>query len=516
MTFCNHSTRYCSKSSVRNLSVDIWSLFGQLSSLSVQQTLAAQRIDYSVYYTLFTPALDWLLSCISYKAPISLLNDILRQFEHNSHFSLEDGCSALILNSLLTQFPSEFVASKVLQFLELVKRVNKDVMRDDGSQTVCTSVYPKHVLIRNLGVSLISRPNLLLEMEEKEKLIILNEVWKLMKKFRQNCDYMSCVEIWIEFVVKHFSLTEINTILGEVIKRMLPNRDFELHYNQLVGLMTKVVTLKPQMDFAALFSMNNFMPFLDLLQKESVKVDACKAIVDSFVKNFKHCAEDINSEATTCDPVILNSMTYLCKALHDSVSALTLEDDKRQISSLIMAFLRHVSFGRDFEAELNFYVDSRANFCNLEAVLCYLIHRVNTLAMETRRIVKGYHTKKTTSFVRACIAFSFITIPSLDDVMTRLQLYISSSYVSLINGCLPQTDAFLKTGITLINQLPQQIESSEGRAKSTEPFLVSYVSQLLSFLLVVPVSGLTKDWYKTMTYSLIQRTIPTLLNLCIC
>ena len=458
-----------------------------MSSLPVQQTLAAQHIDYSLYYTLFTPALDWILYCIAYKAPISLLNEILRKFEYNSHVSLEDGCSALILNSLLTQFPSEFIAPKALEFLELVKKVNKDVMKDNGNQTVCTSVYPKYVLIRNLGISLISRHNLLLEMEEKEKLQILNEVWKIMNKFKQNSEYMSCVEIWIEFVVKHFTLKEINTIFGEIIKRMVPNRAFEEHYNQLVGLMTKVVTLSPNIDFSALFSMNNFMPFLDLLQKESVKVEACKPIVESFVKNFNSNSEDIESETTTSDPVILNSMTYLCKALHDSVSALTLEDDRRQISGLIISFLKHVSFGRDFESQLNFYVDSRANFSNLEPVLSFLVHRVNTLAMETRRIVKGYHTKKTTSFVRACIAFSFITIPSLEDVITRLQLYLSSSYVSLINSCLPQTDAFLKTAITLIPHLPQQIESNDGRPKSTEPFLVSYISQFLSFLLLVPV-----------------------------
>ncbi|CAG2119747.1 unnamed protein product [Medioppia subpectinata] len=108
--------------------------------------------------------------------------------------------------------------------------------------------------------------------------------------------------------------------------------------------------------------------------------------------------------------------------------------------------------------------------------------------METRRIVKGFHTKKTNSFVRACIAYSFITIPSLDDVILRLQLYLSSSYVSLINGCLPQTDSFLKTAITLIQQLPQYIDSSDGRPKSTDPFLLSYTSQLLSFLLIVPES----------------------------
>ncbi len=437
---------------------------------------------------MFTPALDWILYCVAYKASPALLNETLGNFKHKSAVSVEDGCSALILNSLLTCFPPEFIASRSLEFLELVKKVNKDVMKDNGNTTICTSVYPKHILIRNLGLSLVSSDNLWLEMEEKEKLVILNEVWKIMNKFKSTAEYMSCVEVWIEFVVKHFQLREINTLLGDIIKHMLPDRTFEQHYSQLVTLISKVVTLSPNKDFAALFAINNFMPFLDLLQKESVKVEACKVIVDSFIKNFSQITGENDENQTTSDPFILNSVTYLCKTMHDSVNALTLEDERRQIASLVISFLKRVSFNRDFESQLNFYVESRANFTNLETVLSFLVQRVNTLAMETRRIVKGYHTKKTTSFVRACLAYSFITIPSLDDVIIRLQLYLSSSYVALINGCLPQTDAFLKTAITLIQQLPTHIESSDGRPKSTEPFLTSYVSQLLSFLLLVPVS----------------------------
>ncbi|CAG2109601.1 unnamed protein product [Medioppia subpectinata] len=437
----------------------------QLSITFTQQILTAQRIDYSVYYTLYSPALDWIVYCIAYKASTGLLIDTIQQFEHNSNTNLDDSCSALILNSLLTCFPSQLIASKAIDFLDLIKRVNKDVTKDTNGKSSSvgdSSGFPKYSLIRNLGIALVSKHNLLVELEEKEKLQILNEVWRLLNKFKHNTEYMACVEVWIEFVVKHFTLREINTLLGQIIKRMQPNRAFEQHYNQLVGLMSKVVTLSPNTDFAALFAMNNFMPFLDLLQKESVKVDACKAIVESFIKNFNNSVHDEDEDViTTSDPVILNSMTYLCKALHDSVNALTLEDERRQISHLVISFVKRVSFGGDFESELNFYVDSRANFCNLESVLCFLVQRVNTLAMETRRIVKGFHTKKTNSFVRACIAYSFITIPSLDDVILRLQLYLSSSYVSLINGCLPQTDSFLKTAITLIQQLPQYIDSSD-------------------------------------------------------
>lgn len=83
-----------------------------------------------------------------------------------------------------------------------------------------------------------------------------------------------------------------------------------------------------------------------------------------------------------------------------------------------------VSFGRDFEQQLSFCVEARASFCNLEPVLVQLIHvsidlwseevipahasrspclcfkTVNQLAMETRRVMRGSHSRKTAAFVR--------------------------------------------------------------------------------------------------------------------
>lgn len=84
-----------------------------------------------------------------------------------------------------------------------------------------------------------------------------------------------------------------------------------------------------------------------------------------------------------------------------------------------------VSFGRDFEQQLSFCVEARATFCNLEPVLVQLIHvsinlhvciltsgwcsrspslvlfkAVNQLAMETRRVMRGSHSRKTAAFVR--------------------------------------------------------------------------------------------------------------------
>lgn len=164
-----------------------------------------------------------------------------------------------------------------------------------------------------------------------------------------------------------------------------------------------------------------------------------------------------------------------------------MEDEKRQIGNLILAFVNKVEYGRDFEQQLSFYVEARAAFTNLDAVHAQLVQSVNRLSVMTRQIVKGHHTRKTASFVRACSAYCFITIPSITSVSTRLDLYLLSGQVALVNQCLGQADACFKAALSLLPEMPRTLEL-DGKHRSTEPYLVSYLCHLLSTLLVVPVS----------------------------
>ena len=80
--------------------------------------------------------------------------------------------------------------------------------------------------------------------------------------------------------------------------------------------------------------MDSLMPFIDLLQKEDVKVEACETLVKSYINQLN------TLEITEIlDPVTLNSMNYFCKTMHDTVNAITLGDELRQISDLIVNFL---------------------------------------------------------------------------------------------------------------------------------------------------------------------------------
>jgi len=60
------------------------------------------------------------------------------------------------------------------------------------------------------------------------------------------------------------------------------------------------------------------------------------------------------------------------------------------------------------------------------------------LGMVVGEIVGGHHTKRTRGFLSACIAYAFITIPSLDSVYTQLQLYKLTAEVAYSNQCVSQ------------------------------------------------------------------------------
>uniref|UniRef100_A0A7N8X0B1 VPS35 endosomal protein-sorting factor-like n=1 Tax=Mastacembelus armatus TaxID=205130 RepID=A0A7N8X0B1_9TELE len=125
----------------------------------------------------------------------------------------------------------------------------------------------------------------------------------------------------------------------------------------------------------------------------------------------------------------------------------------------VRSSLTKVSFGRDFEQQLSFCVEARATFCNLEPVLVQLIH--------------------------ACAAYSYITIPSLSSIFSRLSLYLLSGQVALANQCLSQADAFLKAAVSILPEVPRSI-SVEGKLRSSESFLLDFISNFLATLLVVP------------------------------
>jgi hypothetical protein len=179
-------------------------------------------------------------------------------------------------------------------------------------------------------------------------------------------------------------------------------------------------------------------------------------------------------------------MVSICKTVHDSLNALSFADQARRVRVALCQFVRQCDFGRDVERQLNFLNECRASFGNIDAVKETLVQRAAELCMRTRALVKGKHNRKTAAFVRACIAFMFVTIPAMDADLPRLRLYRLAAEVALMNNALPQCDALLKSAVALVGGVPPTIETADGRAVSSEPELVSIVSSFCSLLVCVP------------------------------
>uniref|UniRef100_A0A8B9NWQ4 VPS35 endosomal protein-sorting factor-like n=1 Tax=Apteryx owenii TaxID=8824 RepID=A0A8B9NWQ4_APTOW len=410
------------KESLNKNFFDFLLTFKQIHGDTVQNQLVAQCVEIPLYLTLYSPAIDWILQCIAYRAPEVLLTEMMERCK-------KLGNNALLLNSVMSAFRAEFIAARSMDFIGMIKECDE-------------SGFPKHLLFRSLGLNLA-----LADPPENDRLQILNEAWKVITKLKNPQDYINCAEVWVEYTCRHFTKREVNTVLADVIKHMTPDRAFEDAYPQLQSIIQKVITYIH--DFSLLFSVEKFLPFLDMFQKECVRVEVCKCIMEAFI------------------------------------NALTLEDEKRMLAALINGFIKMVSFGRDFEQQLSFYVEARSMFCNLEPVLVQLIHSVNQLAMETRKVMKGNHSRKTAAFVRACVAFCFITIPSLSSIFARLNLYLHSGQVALANQCLSQADAFFKAAVSLVPEVPKMI-NIDGKMRPSDSFLLEFLCNFFSTLLVVP------------------------------
>nr|CAD7442238.1 unnamed protein product [Timema bartmani] len=110
-------------------------------------------------------------------------------------------------------------------------------------------------------------------------------------------------------VEQNKSPREVNTFLGDIIRHMTPDRAYENHYPQLHAVIDKVLTHSK--DFESLFTMDKFLPLLDMFQKESIKVEVCKSIMDTFARS---------QQEQTNDPVITNALMFICRVMHDSVN----------------------------------------------------------------------------------------------------------------------------------------------------------------------------------------------------
>ena len=149
------------------------------------------------------------------------------------------------------------------------------------------------------------------------------------------------------------------------------------------------------------------------------------------------------------------------------------------MSTIICRILKRIDHGKDLDKTLNVYTSARGLFINLDKVTEALINSTLKLGIRCHTLVKGQHTQKTVTFVKACIAFAHITIPTIESYLTQVHLFQMAAQVALLNGLIGETDSLLKGVLATISDNFKDTPENLERVTQT-------VLQMLGFLVVVP------------------------------
>ncbi|EDV92899.1 VPS35 endosomal protein sorting factor-like [Drosophila grimshawi] len=436
-----------SRTYIRDNFTDLFTIYPQIFRLVARYNLHPEIITASAYLQLYAPALDFMLQCLLHQSDLyaqEMLSEC-KQLKNNG----------AVLLSILNSSKGDFVATHAQEFLELINQCD-------------TPGISKSQLLRPLGGCVSNCAPL-----QEQRVPFLNAAFQTINTLTDPNEYINCVETWAPFVAQYFTIHEVNRLLGELNSRMCLGKAYEKHYGQLQSIITRI--MQNYRSIELLLIQPNFLPYLDLFHKESVRVEVCKSILNYYRQN---------SEERTCDAVVTNALMFLGKILNDSVNALSVEDERRQISQLINGFINKVHFGRDLEKQLSFYVEARGTFSNLDAVYVTLVHAACKLTMRS----DYRQATKSLGFVKACIAYCFITIPSISSVQQKMDLYLLCGQLALRHLCLGQADACFEAALQLVNELPAASVDFEGKPRCLERYLVAYLCNMLATLIIVPDS----------------------------
>lgn len=247
--------------------------------------------------------------------------------------------------------------------------------------------------------------------------------------------YLESAIILVDFSIKNLNSGSVNVFIKEIFAKL---QDFALStasgdglYMKLEYLLVKVMMTAK--DFSELIGFENLLALLNYFPT-SVRNKLCEMMLTFFVTNNKKLQ----------DGFMIHSIFQVAKTLHDKIDALSSDAEIDRVSKIISEIIKKIDFGRDLDKTLTVLTTARGFFINLDLVTETLIYQVIMIANRAHKITNGKHNNKTQTFVKACIAFCHITIPTLDDIEKQTKLFLLTAQASLLNGLIGETDSLLK------------------------------------------------------------------------
>ncbi|EFO22951.1 hypothetical protein LOAG_05534 [Loa loa] len=383
------------------------------------------------------PALEWIIQCVAYNAEtydeLGIIWSLCADKERRSTFLLP----------FLLAVPSGYLSQHALDACKLV-------VADENVNCMELCVLGRRLMENNI--------------RDELRRVILKNCWQKVIHLIRMRDFIECTVVWIEFATRYFTLNEIDVMLEIIIKRITPEKKYEAFMDELLCILEKITHWIDEVK--DLVVLHHFQKLVNLFRGAQQRGDCAVIVLSSFIRSCEL--------ASINDFQLANQILDICQMLHDSLSALSTDEEKQRASFYIIRALDRFKLEADPERALDFFVDARAALSNLDSVIAYLATKVCCLGLHVVRQEKISHAGET--FLRGCIAYAFITTASLSSSATKIEVYIQAGMLSLTSNSLPQADAILKCSIEVL-AVAHDLKVSVYR---------SLCSSFLAFLVLVP------------------------------
>ncbi|KAL2582626.1 hypothetical protein AAZV13_14G020000 [Glycine max] len=403
------------------------------------------KLNKKLQVSLMEPTIEYIMKCIFTGLSQRQVNEVLSEFGlmKNQQDLGSVSCVSIILHHLLKELPIEVVSSNVVQILHLIE-FSKD------------NSFDQHMNYRLLGFRLYERKSPVDIVDA-----VLDKVIQVIALYDSLDEYLKVVDAYTDLILQNQMDNHLKIILEGISKRTWNKGVTEDEMPSLQSLVVKLLSHFKHLE--DVFSL--FPEILDVMYGKSQDVV------------FLHILNMATRNGRISDPTSIQLLFEISLALHNNIEFMNMKDDDGQVACSIARFVHMVDYGTEMEHHLAFLVDCRGAFGRLNELKETLVHSSNSLAIQALKCAK-----KHLNFVKSCVTFSEVTIPSIS-AHRQFDLFLETAEVAFLGGLVSHSDGLIDSAISCLHTL----DIIDGfRTPTDVEGLVSSIRKLCGFLIMVP------------------------------
>ncbi|OMJ78349.1 hypothetical protein SteCoe_21867 [Stentor coeruleus] len=376
------------------------------------------------HYELCTPALSWIFYCTALSSSKDELFKLIERLQGVIEYRGD------ILRIIIEEYPTEYILPNVNYFLDLISGLKNASDRMEISGALAKAYLNSSI--------------------DENSMKIINRLWiEISENGKWNIKvYLKASMNFLQLFFKKFGIQQIDILLKDILSHLREDKmkkDWTSHVSEIMNVL-----ISNARDLSMLISLEQFLPLLDEVTPQK-KTELCNKIIDTFAR------EEV--KVAISNPLMIHALFTITRVVHDSLDGAESNPDLiARVSNLICKFVRNLHFGNNLEQHLTVLTEARSSFIQFDEVTETLVNSVLDISMKAHKLVSGKHNFKTHAFLKACVSYAHITIPSIDDNMKQFKLFILASQVALVNNLIGEAESLIKTAIARIPDLAEDDE----------------------------------------------------------